>query len=132
MGNWRGKKILPANTFEGPRFAVEDVLAFLSVSFWQVKDLKYANKVNEKKQLALPFFSVYYPRYSMYGIFTYIWLIFMVTVNVGKYYITLIYVECLGMEMHQNLLRFLVRRRMAKLRKKATNLNVDGFGWKKL
>lgn len=60
------------------------------------------------------------------------WLIFMVTVNVGKYYITLIYIECLGMEMHQNLLRFLVRRRMAKLRKKATNLNVDGFGWKKL
>ena len=55
MGNWRGKKILPANTLEGPRFAVEDVLAFLSVSFWQVKDLKYANKVNEKKQLALPF-----------------------------------------------------------------------------
>ena len=33
---------------------------------------------------------------SMCGIFTYIWLNFMVYISVGKYYIILPYMDCLG------------------------------------
>ena len=35
-------------------------------------------------------------KHSMYGAFTYIWLIFMVNVNI-KIYVNIPYTECLGM-----------------------------------